>query len=255
MTWTRLNPVNSVGGMYGHTAVYDPVRDRMLVSGGVPNAWALDLSGPLTWELIASTGPTSHGYATLVYDPGRDRLVTFGGVTGNGWSNETWALGLASAGPWTQLLTDGSLPTIRAFAGAAYDPLRDRMLVVAGRTYNGLNLRDLNDVFALQWFGVLGVEPGHGATGASMAPPRPNPARVGVELAFNLSQPGTARLRLYDVNGRVVRTLVDGPLPAGHNVARWDRRTAAGERAAPGLYFFELKSGGVRLTRRVSVTD
>jgi hypothetical protein len=59
------------------------------------------------------------------------------------------------------------------------------------------------------------------------------------------------------VNGRLVRTLVDGPRPAGLNVvAPGIDATTAGDRAAPGLYFFAaIRSGDVRLARRVSVTD
>jgi hypothetical protein len=256
MAWTLLQPSNSVGGMAGHSAVYDPVRDRMVLSSGVPNVVALDLAGPLTWETLATNGTTPRTYASVVYDPLRDRLITFGGLAaGSPSSNVTWSLGLGPGGTWTRLLSDGSLPTSRAMAGTAYDPVRDRMLVIAGMTYDGVSDRDLNDVFALQWFGELDAGPGPRAATAALALPRPNPARDGVDLAFVLPAAGNVRVRLFDVNGRIVRTLVDRSLPAGQTIVRWDRRTASGDRAAPGLYFVELRAGDVHLTRRVSVTD
>src|SRR5262249_37654411 len=65
------------------TAVYDPVRDRMLVFGGWAattfdgNVWALSLSGTPTWSTLATagTGPSPRRHYAAVYDATGDRLV------------------------------------------------------------------------------------------------------------------------------------------------------------------------------------
>jgi hypothetical protein len=66
---------------------------------------------------------------------------------------------------------------------------------------------------------------------------------------------GHARLRLYDVNGRLVRELLNGVVPAGPREVRWDRHTTAGARARAGVYFAEFLVAGVRRTQRLVATD
>ncbi len=90
----------------------------------------------------------------------------------------------------------------------------------------------------------------------TLASPTPNPSRTGrTTLAFALPQAATARLALYDVRGRLVRTLVDGPRPAGPSFADWDGRDDAGRTVAHGLYFAHLEAAGLgeKTTRVVLV--
>jgi len=51
-------------------------------------------------------------------------------------------------------------------------------------------------------------------------------------------------LRVYDVSGRVVATLVDGQVGAGEHVVRWDGRAAGGALAATGVYFARFSAEG-----------
>ena len=68
----------------GHSAIYDPVRDRMVVFGGYTyhDVWALKLAGDPT---CGSSSPATPALKPLrphraIYDPVRDRMVVFGGV-------------------------------------------------------------------------------------------------------------------------------------------------------------------------------
>jgi hypothetical protein len=81
--------------------------------------------------------------------------------------------------------------------------------------------------------------------------PAPNPFRSLTAIGFALASPGRTTLRLYDVAGRLVRSLQDGPLAAGRHVRVWDRRTDGGGLAAPGVYFARLDSNGRVLTRKI----
>jgi flagellar hook assembly protein FlgD len=45
-----------------------------------------------------------------------------------------------------------------------------------------------------------------------------------------------------------VRTLVNGPLPAGEHAATWNGRDDNGRMSAPGIYFFDLETGSGKLT-------
>ena len=78
----------------------------------------------------------------------------------------------------------------------------------------------------------------------------PNPFRGRALFRFNLTEPGEARLALYDAGGRLVRTLFAGPLPAGETIERWDGGDARGEQVPSGLYFARLRLNGREITAR-----
>ena len=75
---------------------------------------------------------------------------------------------------------------------------------------------------------------------------RPQPA-TGVQTLY-LSAPGEVDLSVdvYDVAGRLVRTLHRGRVPAGTTPLAWDGLDRFGHRAAPGVYLFRVKEPGGR---------
>jgi len=73
----------------------------------------------------------------------------------------------------------------------------------------------------------------------------PNPFNPQTTIHFILPQTQTANLRLYDVQGRLVRDLVDGVKQAGSNQVVWDGRDSSGRSVASGTYFARLESGGL----------
>ena len=99
--WSQLFP----GGMPpsardGHTAIYDPVRDRMVVFGGfngpsLNDVWALTLSASPMWSQLLPDGmpPSARGWHTAICDTLRDRMVVFAGILSSGdLRNDLWAL-------------------------------------------------------------------------------------------------------------------------------------------------------------------
>ncbi|MFH1682074.1 MAG: M14 family zinc carboxypeptidase [Candidatus Eisenbacteria bacterium] len=87
-----------------------------------------------------------------------------------------------------------------------------------------------------------GVEEGAGAL--ALFAPSPNPAPGGTTVRFVLPSAGRVRADVFDVNGRRVRQLVRGILPAGPQAIRWDGRDQSGNESAPGVYFIRLRTGG-----------
>jgi len=79
----------------------------------------------------------------------------------------------------------------------------------------------------------------------------PTPFRDETRLGFTLAAPARARLDVYDVAGRRVRTVVDEELGEGDHTATWDGRDAAGRRVSGGTYFARLTVGDVTRTRKV----
>jgi hypothetical protein len=78
----------------------------------------------------------------------------------------------------------------------------------------------------------------------------PNPFRGSTRIAYRLPEPGVVTLRLYDVLGRPVRTLVEGVEAAGPHVVILD-----GEGLPGGVYHYEMNAGGRRMSRRLTVID
>jgi hypothetical protein len=79
----------------------------------------------------------------------------------------------------------------------------------------------------------------------------PNPFNPSTEIAFDLPAAQRVTLRIYDVAGRSVRTLVDGRLDPDVHRVRWDGRDDRGRRLGSGVYFYRLHSGENTLTRKL----
>lgn len=87
----------------------------------------------------------------------------------------------------------------------------------------------------------------------AFAPVSPNPARGRVSLSFALPAAGHAQLAVYDTQGRLARTVVDGPLAAGAHTVGWDLRDDGGRALAPGLYLARLATPAGTLVRRLAI--
>jgi hypothetical protein len=81
--------------------------------------------------------------------------------------------------------------------------------------------------------------------------PEPNPGRDGFAIRFELATAGWAQVQVYDIVGRCIATLAEGPADAGRHITGWDTRTADGSRAAPGIYFVRLMTRSEALTAKV----
>jgi len=99
---------------------------------------------------------------------------------------------------------------------------------------------------------LVGVDSAPAGT-VRLSPSAPNPFTSSTLVAFALPAAGRVSLRLYDVAGRLVRTLEEGELPAGNHTRVWNRRTDRGTTAAPGVYFYRLEAGGKRLGEKVVI--
>jgi hypothetical protein len=84
-----------------------------------------------------------------------------------------------------------------------------------------------------------------------LRPAFPNPFRDQTVIRFDLADAGPVKLRIYDVDGRLVRRISDEAyLPGSHRLI-WDGRTGSGRRAAAGVYFLRFDSKEVRTSRRL----
>ena len=86
----------------------------------------------------------------------------------------------------------------------------------------------------------------------------PNPFNPETWIPYQLAEPADATLRIYAVNGQMVRTLALGHQAAGiyqsrSRAAYWDGRNAFGEPVASGVYFYTLTAGEFTATRKMLI--
>ena len=70
-------------------------------------------------------------------------------------------------------------------------------------------------------------------------------------ISFALPRGGDVRLRIFDVRGRCVRSLLDGQVAAGEGAVVWRGRDDQGRQLADGVYFYRLEHAGRTLTRKL----
>ncbi len=78
-----------------------------------------------------------------------------------------------------------------------------------------------------------------------------SPFGSGTEISFRQPAGGAAKLEIFDIAGRRVRTIVLAPEGPGPRQARWDGRDASGAEAPSGVYVYRLEAGREVLTGRV----
>jgi hypothetical protein len=86
-----------------------------------------------------------------------------------------------------------------------------------------------------------------------LMPCYPNPSAGDVNISYNLSSEGMVRLAVYDISGRLVRSLVNGRLKAGKYDVKWDIRNDSGSKVSNGVYFYKLEAAGFSATRKIAV--
>jgi len=89
------------------------------------------------------------------------------------------------------------------------------------------------------------------ALAPAVFPARPNPFAAETRIEFGLPSPSRATLRVYDVAGRLVKTLAEGSFPAGVRLLIWNGKDDAGRTVRSGIYFLRLEAAGVTRTGRL----
>jgi agmatine deiminase len=94
-----------------------------------------------------------------------------------------------------------------------------------------------------------------GGARVRLLPAKPNPFRDQTTFSFELKYADRVSLGVYDVQGRMVRSLLHGWTEAGRHEIRWDGRDASGADAPAGTYFYRLQAGDVSHSRKVVIAD
>jgi hypothetical protein len=80
---------------------------------------------------------------------------------------------------------------------------------------------------------------------------RPNPFGTATRIAFTVPEAGPVQLRVYDIQGRGVRTRVDAWRDAQRYDVSWDGRDDSGRPAPAGIYFYRVTAPGIGMVKRM----
>ncbi|MFN0150132.1 MAG: FlgD immunoglobulin-like domain containing protein [bacterium] len=108
-------------------------------------------------------------------------------------------------------------------------------------------------VLTIPFQNPVAVDEGLAAPSLALLQNSPNPFRSSTTLHFSLPRPQEAQVSVFDVSGRLVRTLVDRRLAGGEHQMTWDGTDQSGRAVTSGTYFYKLITPERNLTRKMSV--
>lgn len=81
----------------------------------------------------------------------------------------------------------------------------------------------------------------------------PNPSRGATSIRFALPSETEASLKVYDVQGRLVRNLGSARFSAGSHALQWDGRDESGTPVSTGIHFIRVEAGGTSVVQKVII--
>ena len=224
-----------------------------------PAVWMDAAEGQATIEVAPAPGFAG---AQFVVAPGAGvRIRNVSLQSSPPGANLEWSL--ATDGAAHVMLYGMAYPVASAPPASGVAELPTRILVMiepsdgAGAPASTLTLQSLGGA---DWQGAAAAAestqptaevPATAVSAAAVYPARPNPFAGETEISFALPAASHVSLRLYDVSGRLVRTLVDGSRDPGVHHVRWDGRNDAGGTVVSGIYFVKFSANGVTRSDRI----
>ena len=254
--WDDLNPND------GGTIYYKSEADRFIVQWEEVRHYAYDDNGlPVTFQVILNADGSIIYQYELIQDidgstvgienaAGDDGLqVCFNDGT---YLHDGLAIRLAPTPPLTWVTADPLFGTVGEGASSDVTLHFDSTDMALGTYEAQLTIASNDpDEASLILPITLTVTDDVSAVGDGLpqvvqfAGPVPNPFNPRTELKFSIPRDASVSLNLYDVSGRLVRSLVSEHLESGHHSVPWNGRDDSGRAVASGTYFARLVVGGV----------
>ena len=219
------------------------------------------LTGQIQWSRAFSV----HGSPSVA-----DGLVFFG-ETSFGGDARVIALDCATGETmWTYTVeAEWFAGTPAITDGIVYMPAHDGFLYAFGTGLKWTYRDDLAadpgeyELIAHSWYGgsvvasdtvsftVTETGIGSGPAPGMLLSLTPNPLAATTVISFMMELPGLSSVRVFDLSGRLVRTLADGEMGAGEHTLVWDARDAAGRTLPPGVYVLHVTTPDGTVARSV----
>ncbi|MCZ7557793.1 MAG: T9SS type A sorting domain-containing protein [Bacteroidia bacterium] len=123
------------------------------------------------------------------------------------------------------------------------------------------NMNNLSDFKVLTYTATASLSsssPAPGSFSFALAQNYPNPFSSSkssmTTIGYTLPNAGHAVMKIYNLLGKEIRTIVNESRPAGRSTAVWDGRDNTGRIVPAGVYMYKLSSGSQSFSRRLSLT-
>lgn len=141
----------------------------------------------------------------------------------------------------------GEVPAVfpaTELGGGSFDPVTGLLYLTLQRADTEQGTYSNPPVVAAYSFSPVSTGAGDEALSSNQIPARalPNPALGSVRIRYEIREPGPVQLAVFGTSGRLVRRLLDRPMPRGEHLATWDLRDGSGLRVPPGTYFYRIRT-------------
>jgi protocatechuate 3,4-dioxygenase beta subunit len=147
-------------------------------------------------------------------------------------TNQDGSYALNGAPPGSYFIQASKLGFSTSFNGNA-GSLGDAQAVVLGNGATEINISLAT--------GVEPPRPDALPKTLSLYPNYPNPFNPATRIRFGMPESGRARVVVYDLSGRMIRSLWDGPAAAGFHSVEWDAKDASSRQVPSGVYFYRIE--------------
>ncbi|HEC78009.1 MAG TPA: T9SS type A sorting domain-containing protein [candidate division WOR-3 bacterium] len=256
-SWIRYNLGSTSGATY--TVAVDPLNSNVVYAGGyessAPAVYKTTNNGA-NWSKLPATGLSGYVYSLAVDPVNTDVLYagTLNGVYKSTNGGSTWSSTGFSGGRTNALVIDPD-DNATIYAGTSSNG-------VYVSTNSGASWSQMNEGLGTFDIECLDINPGMylfaGTNGKSMyrwsllvgteevdndlngnfgLSATPNPMRQRTVFQYTLSEESRVKLSVYDVQGRLVKNLVDEIQQAGVHQLYWNGRDDRNVRVPAGVYF------------------
>lgn len=185
----------------------------------------------IDWSNIDNVFQLSGGHTWL------DGFSNIGGAVWNGPGNQLIVTLSTTSGPPTVAVGDTITPDGVTVTDALGNPCVSP-IVISGSFGGPTGVEELKTRAVPSGFFALSQN-------------RPNPFHEKTEIQYAVPAKSEVSLRIYDLTGRLVRTLVETEVEAGMHVSHWDSRDETGSVVPGGVYLYRLTSGDQVSTRKL----
>jgi len=81
----------------------------------------------------------------------------------------------------------------------------------------------------------------------------PNPFNPETAISYHLPDACHVTLKIYNLLGQQIKTLVDHDAPAGSHTIRWDGKDEHGHNLASGIYLYRLEAGSYVASKKLAL--
>jgi photosystem II stability/assembly factor-like uncharacterized protein len=234
ITWDSFKIPNEVIPNYPRSIAFTDNNHGMIAARGGYVIKTID--GGTTWSetLNPDTTTGSASYVNgLAAIPGTNIIVAFDdiGVYYTSDLGETWGHINASLGPDDDDFVGGVF--LNTDFGFVF-------------TYDGKVLRFKNQVSDVSE-PYTHISPNT----FSLNQNYPNPFNPLTEFEFTLPKAAEVKIAVYDINGRLINTLVNANFPAGRFLVKWDGTDASGQKVSSGTYFYTMEADQVTIAKKM----